>query len=64
MEVANEHRGQNHSWEMEIALKIIGGKCKQLILYLLIADGTKRFNEFMSSITQISLVHWKIIVTS
>ncbi len=40
--------------EMEITLKIIGGKCKPLILYLLITEGTKRFKELMSSITQIS----------
>ena len=40
--------------EMEVTLKIIGGKCKPLILYLLITDGTKRFKELMSSITQIS----------
>ena len=40
--------------EMEVTLKIIGGKCKPLILYLLITDGTKRFKELMSLITQIS----------
>ena len=40
--------------EMEVTLKIIGGKCKPLILYLLITEGTKRFKELMSSITQIS----------
>lgn len=40
--------------EMEVTLKIIGGKCKPLILYLLITDGTKRFKELMSAITQIS----------
>ena len=40
--------------EMEITLKIIGGKCKPLILYLLITEGTKRFKELMVSITQIS----------
>ena len=41
-------------YEMEVTLKIIGGKCKPLILYLLITDGTKRFKELMSAITQIS----------
>lgn len=40
--------------EIEVTLKMIGGKCKPLILYLLIEDGTKRFHELMSSITQIS----------
>ena len=40
--------------EMEVTLKIIGGKCKPLILYMLITDGTKRFKELMGSITQIS----------
>ncbi len=40
--------------EMEVTLKIIGGKCKPLILYLLITDGTKRFKELMMAITQIS----------
>ena len=41
-------------YEMEVTLKIIGGKCKPLILYLLITDGTKRFKELMRAITQIS----------
>ena len=40
--------------EMEVTLKIIGGKCKPLILYLLIEEGTKRFKELKSLITQIS----------
>ena len=40
--------------EIEVTLKIIGGKCKPLILYLLITEGTKRFKELMQSITQIS----------
>lgn len=40
--------------EMEITLKMIGGKCKPLILYTLINQGTKRFTELMSEITQIS----------
>ena len=40
--------------EMEVTLKIIGGKCKPLILYLLITDGKKRFKELMSLVTQIS----------
>ena len=42
------------SCEMEITLKIIGGKCKPLILYLLAEEGTKRFKELMSAITLIS----------
>lgn len=40
--------------EMEITLKMIGGKCKPLILHTLIENGTKRFNELMAEITQIS----------
>lgn len=40
--------------EMEITLKIIGGKCKPLILDYLIHDGTKRFNELLHHITQVS----------
>jgi DNA-binding HxlR family transcriptional regulator len=31
--------------EMEVTLKMIGGKCKPLILYYLIENGTKRYNE-------------------
>lgn len=42
------------SCEIEVTLKMIGGKCKPLILYLLINEGTQRFNELMSKITQIS----------
>lgn len=42
------------SCEIEVTLKMIGGKAKPLILYILIEDGTKRFNELMSIITQIS----------
>ena len=41
-------------YEMEVTLKIIGGKCKPLILYLLITKGTKRFKDLMSAVTQIS----------
>ena len=40
--------------EMEVTLRIIGGKCKPLILYTLINNGTKRFTELMAEITQIS----------
>lgn len=40
--------------EIEVTLKVIGGKCKPLILHLLMVEGTKRFKELMSSITQIS----------
>ncbi len=40
--------------EIEITLKVIGGKCKPLILYLLIEDGPKRFKELMTEVTQIS----------
>ncbi len=40
--------------EIEITLKMIGGKCKPLILYLLIEDGPMRFKELMEAVTQIS----------
>jgi len=40
--------------EMEVTLKMIGGKYKPLILYTLINNGKKRFSELMSEITQIS----------
>ena len=40
--------------EIEVTLKMIGGKCKPLILYLLIEDGSKRFNQLLRTITQIS----------
>lgn len=40
--------------EIEVTLKMIGGKCKPLILYVLIEDGTKRFHQLMEEITQIS----------
>jgi len=40
--------------EIEVTLKMIGGKCKPLILYLLAEEGSKRFNQLMSTITQIS----------
>ncbi len=42
------------SCEIEVTLKMIGGKCKPLILYLLIQEGAKRFNELMREIHQIS----------
>ncbi len=40
--------------EIEITLKMIGGKCKPLILYMLIDVGTMRFKDLMGSVTQIS----------
>lgn len=40
--------------EIEVTLKMIGGKCKPLILYVLSEEGSKRFNQLMSTITQIS----------
>lgn len=44
----------NVSCEIEVTLKMIGGKCKPLILYKLIEDGPKRFTALLSAITQIS----------
>ncbi len=40
--------------EIEIALKMIGGKSKPLILYMLNEDGAMRFKTLMSAINQIS----------
>ena len=40
--------------EMEITLKMIGGKCKPLILDCLIQEGTKRFSELLRYITSVS----------
>lgn len=40
--------------EIEVTLKMIGGKYKPLILYMLADEGEKRFSELMKTITQIS----------
>ncbi len=40
--------------EIEITLKMIGGKCKPMILYMLIEDGAMRFKDLMAEVTQIS----------
>ncbi len=40
--------------EIEVTLKMIGGKCKPLILYILIEDGSKRFKDLMNEVNQIS----------
>ena len=41
------------SYEMEITLKMIGGKYKPLILHYLIENGTKRYNELQRFIENI-----------
>lgn len=40
--------------EMEVTLKMIGGKCKPLILDMLIRKGPQRFSELQREITQVS----------
>ncbi len=40
--------------EIEITLKMIGGKAKPLILYMLNEDGPMRFKALMAAINQIS----------
>jgi DNA-binding HxlR family transcriptional regulator len=40
--------------EMEVTLKMIGGKCKPLILEQLISNGTQRFSQLLREITQVS----------
>lgn len=40
--------------EMEVILKMIGGKYKPLILEYLISNGIKRFNEILHYISHIS----------
>lgn len=41
------------SCEMEVTLKMIGGKCKPLILYTLIRDGAKRYGELQAFVSNI-----------
>lgn len=40
--------------EMEVTLKMIGGKYKPLILEFLILEGTKRFNEILRYLTHVT----------
>lgn len=40
--------------EMEVTLKMIGGKCKPLILEQLITHKSLRFSELLRTITQVS----------
>lgn len=40
--------------EMEVTLKMIGGKCKPLILERLIKHGARRFSALLREITQVS----------
>ena len=40
--------------EMEVTLKMIGGKCKPLILEQPISHGTQRFSQLLREITQVS----------
>ena len=40
--------------EMEVTMKMIGGKCKPLILEHLISHGTQRFSQLLREITQVS----------
>lgn len=40
--------------EMEVTLKMIGGKCKPLILYILAEEGTLCFGELMANIRTVS----------
>lgn len=40
--------------EMEVTLKMIGGKCKPLILENLITHGTQRFSQLQRQLPQVS----------
>lgn len=40
--------------EMEVTLRMIGGKSKPLILHTLIENGPKRFTELLAEVTQVS----------
>lgn len=40
--------------EMEVTIKMIGGKCKPLILESLIKKGTQRFSQLLREVTQVS----------
>ena len=40
--------------EMEVTIKMIGGKCKPLILEHLIAHGTQRFSQLQRQLPQVS----------
>ncbi len=40
--------------EIEVTLKMIGGRCKPLILYILIEEGSQRYKDLLKRINQIS----------